>query len=75
MEKRGFASLTKQERETILMEYSKADKEDQKKFYELVRGTTIFGFTTAKEVMVNHLGYQVAPGFYSGCVEEPAQKA
>ena len=75
LEKRGFASLTKQERETILMEYSKADKEDQKKFYELVRGTTIFGFTTAKEVMVNHLGYQVAPGFYSGCVEEPAQKA
>ena len=57
------------------MEYSKADKEDQKKFYELVSGTTIFGFTTAKEVMVNHLGYQVAPGFYSGCVEEPAQKA
>jgi len=27
------------------------------------------------EVMVDHLGYQVAPGFYSGCVEVPAEKA
>jgi hypothetical protein len=25
--------------------------------------------------MVDHLGYQVAPGFYSGCVEVPAEKA
>jgi hypothetical protein len=26
-------------------------------------------------VMVDHLGYQVAPGFYNGCVEVPAEKA
>lgn len=72
---RRFAALEKQEREAILGEYAKAEDEQQKKFYELIRANTIFGFTTAKQVMVDYLGYQVAPGFYSGCVEEPAQKA
>ena len=75
LQKRGFASLTKQEREAILGEYSETEDQNQKKFYELIRANTIFGFTTAREVMVDHLGYQVAPGFYSGCVEVPAEKA
>lgn len=75
LQKRGFASLTKQEREAVLGEYSETEDQNQKKFYELIRANTIFGFTTAREVMVDHLGYQVAPGFYSGCVEVPAEKA
>jgi hypothetical protein len=75
LEKRGFAALPKLEREAILGEYSKTENENQKKFYELIRANTIFGFTTVREVMVDRLGYQVAPGFYSGCVEVPAEKA
>ena len=75
LQKRGFATLTTQEREAILGEYSETEDQNQKKFYELVRANTIFGFTTAREVMVDHLGYQVAPGFYNGCVEVPAEKA
>ena len=75
LQKRGFTVLTKQEREAILGEYSETEDQNQKKFYELIRANTIFGFTTAREVMVDHLGYQVAPGFYSGCVEVPAEKA
>jgi hypothetical protein len=75
LEKRGFAALPKLEREAILGEYSMSENENQKKFYELIRANTIFGFTTVREVMVDHLGYQVAPGFYSGCVEVPAEKA
>ena len=75
LQKRGFTVLTKQEREAILGEYSETEDQNQKKFYELIRANTIFGFTTAREVMVNHLGYQVAPGFYNGCVEVPAEKA
>jgi hypothetical protein len=63
------------EREGILADYSKAEDENQKKFYELIRANTIFGFTTVREVMVDRLGYQVAPGFYNGCVEVPAEKA
>ncbi len=73
--KKDFAALTKQERESILGEYSETEDQNQKKFYELIRANTIFGFTTAREVMVDHLGYQVAPGFYNGCVEVPAEKA
>ena len=75
LEKLNFSSLSKAEREKIMLDYSTAEGEDQKKFYELIRSNTIFGFTTAREVMVDHLGYQVAPGFYSGCVEVPAEKA
>ena len=75
LQKRGFTVLTKQEREAILGEYSETEDQNQKKFYELIRANTIFGFTTAREVMVDHLGYQVAPGFYNGCVEVPAEKA
>jgi hypothetical protein len=75
LQKQDFAALAKEEREAILGEYSKTEDENQKKFYELIRTNTIFGFTTVREVMVDYLGYQVAPGFYSGCVEEPGQKA
>ena len=75
LQKKDFAALTKQERESILGEYSETEDQNQKKFYELIRANTIFGFTTAREVMVDHLGYQVAPGFYNGCVEVPAEKA
>jgi hypothetical protein len=75
LEKQDFVALSKEEREAILVEYSKTENENQKKFYELIRANTIFGFTTARSVMVDHLDYQVAPGFYNGCVEEPAQKA
>jgi hypothetical protein len=71
----NFTSLSSAEREKILLDYSKAEEEEKKKFYELIRSNTIFGFTTVKEVMVNYLGYQVAPGFYTGCVEVPAEKA
>lgn len=75
LQKLGFNSLPKEEREAILLTYSNATGEEQKKFYELIRANTIFGFTTARAVMVDYLGFQVAPGFYTGCVEEPAEKA
>jgi hypothetical protein len=28
-----------------------------------------------KEVMVEYRGYKVAPGYYKGCVDVPAEKA
>lgn len=71
----NFTSLSSAEREKILLDYSKSEEEEKKKFYQLIRSNTIFGFTTVKEVMINYLGYQVAPGFYNGCVEVPAEKA
>ncbi|MFM7628855.1 MAG: gluconate 2-dehydrogenase subunit 3 family protein [Algoriphagus sp.] len=71
----GFTSMSKEEREKTLLSYKEDTSEDKKKFYELVRSNTIFGFTTVKEVMVDYRGYQVAPGFYNGCVEVPAEKA
>ena len=74
-EKGFFSAYKTGEREAILGQYSETEDQNQKKFYELIRANTIFGFTTAREVMVNHLGYQVAPGFYNGCVEVPAEKA
>lgn len=68
----GFISLSKEEREKTLLSYKEDASEDKKKFYELVRSNTIFGFTTVKEVMVDYRGYQVAPGFYQGCADVPS---
>jgi hypothetical protein len=70
----GFLNFDQQEREKALQALNTSDDEDEKKFYNLMRSNTIMGFTTVKEVMVEYRGYAVAPGFYHGCVDVPADK-
>ncbi|MFL0686027.1 MAG: hypothetical protein ACJLTB_22945 [Algoriphagus aquaeductus] len=48
-----------------------SEVEEEKKFYQLMRSNTVMGFTTVKEVMVDYRKYQVAPGYYKGCVDVP----
>ena len=59
----------------VLLSLKNAEVEEQKKFYDLMRSNTVMGFTTVKEVMIEYRGYQVAPGYYKGCVDVPAEKA
>jgi hypothetical protein len=67
----GFQDLSREEKEKALMALKDSEKDDEKKFYDLMRSNTIMGFTTVKEVMANYRGYKVAPGFYHGCVDVP----
>ncbi|GAA0880622.1 hypothetical protein GCM10009119_35920 [Algoriphagus jejuensis] len=72
--KSGFLDLSSAEKEAALLALNSSENEDEKKFYNLMRSNTIMGFTTVKEVMVEYRGHQVAPGFYRGCVDVPADK-
>jgi hypothetical protein len=75
LEKAGFPDLSQEEKEKSLLALKESEIEEEKKFYSLMRSNTIMGFTTVKEVMVEYRGYQVAPGYYKGCVDVPAEKA
>jgi hypothetical protein len=71
LKKSGFEDLSQEEREKALLALKISENEDEKKFYGLMRSNTVMGFTTVKEVMADYRGYQVAPGFYHGCVDVP----
>src|SRR5690606_6786808 len=70
----GFLDFSREEKEAALLALNSSEDAEQKKFYNLMRSDTIMGFSTVKEVMVEYRGYQVAPGFYRGCVDVPADK-
>lgn len=66
---RKFDEASKEDRESILLELDKSENEEDVQFFTLIKSQTIFGFTTVKEVMAGYRGYQVAPGYYHGCVD------
>ncbi|WP_268036867.1 gluconate 2-dehydrogenase subunit 3 family protein [Algoriphagus sp. PAP.12] len=66
--KTNFLNSDQKGREEILVAMSNSENKDEKKFFDLMKSQTIFGFTTVKEVMVDYYGYKVAPGKYEGCV-------
>lgn len=70
---KSFDKATQGEREILLMSLADSENESEKQFFDLMKSQTITGFTTVKEVMVDFRGYQVAPGFYNGCVDIPSQ--
>lgn len=72
LKKSGFEDFAQEDREKVLLVLKNSEIEEEKKFYSLMRSNTVMGFTTVKEVMVDYRRYQVAPGFYKGCVDVPA---
>jgi hypothetical protein len=75
LHKMDFLDQSQEERESVLWALKDSENEEDHKFYNLMRSNTIMGFTTVKEVMVEYRGYQVAPGFYHGCVDIPPSQA
>ncbi|SMD43424.1 Gluconate 2-dehydrogenase subunit 3 [Aquiflexum balticum DSM 16537] len=70
---KSFDSASQDERERMLLSLDSSLIEEEKKFFDLIKSQTITGFTTVKEVMADYRGYQVAPGFFNGCIEVPSQ--
>lgn len=64
-----FLKLDRQAREKSLLNLESSEIESEATFFKVMKSETITGFTTVKEVMVNYRNYQVAPGFYNGCIE------
>ena len=65
---KNFAACNQSQRQEMLLKLSASTEKLQKDFFNLMKGETIRGFNTSKEVMVTYLKYEVAPGHYYGCV-------
>jgi len=70
---KSFYKLPQPDRETLLLSFATSESEEGKQFFELMKSQTITGFTTVKEVMLEYRNYKVAPGYYHGCADVPAQ--
>jgi hypothetical protein len=46
-----------------------SETKEAKDFFELIKGETIRGFRTSREVMLDFLDYKIVPGHYFGCVD------
>ncbi|TXE13263.1 gluconate 2-dehydrogenase subunit 3 family protein [Algoriphagus aquimarinus] len=73
LNEKGFLKASQEEREAMLLGLNSSENEDEKEFFNLMKSQTITGFTTVKEVMVDYRNYKVAPGYYNGCADLPAQ--
>jgi hypothetical protein len=61
-----LASESEKEQFVFSLEKGKHGLEAQKAIATL-KGLTIQGYMTTEYIMVNHLNYQMAPGFFNGC--------
>ena len=66
--KKEISSASESEKEQFLfqLEKGKHGAEAQKTLATL-KGLTIQGYMSTEYIMVNHLNYQMAPGFFNGC--------
>jgi hypothetical protein len=62
----SMASELEKEQFLFQLEKGKHGVEAQKTFATL-KGLTIQGYMSTEYIMVNHLNYQMAPGFFNGC--------
>jgi hypothetical protein len=70
--KRDFIDCTSDQKESMLIGFSAPSDADKKWFYDTMRRETIRGYTSSEYVMVNHYKYEMAPGYYNGCVDVSA---
>ncbi len=70
---KAFVDCDTNQRTTLLKEMETSTDETAKGFYSMVKGLTIRGYLTSEYVMTNLTNYQMAPGFYHGCVPVAAK--
>lgn len=63
-----FTDLTQQEQQTMLLEFEKGKDSAIKDCYKLLKQLTIQGYSNSEYVQTRFLEYEMAPGFYHGCV-------
>jgi hypothetical protein len=66
---KGFGLCDQLQRQELLLKLSNSTNKPEKDFFDLIKGETIRGFNTSKEVMLGYLKYKVVPGHYYGCVD------
>jgi predicted Ser/Thr protein kinase len=65
---KSFMECDASQRKQILVNLKDSSEPGTKRFAEMVKSLTIRGYMNSQYVMVNILKYNMAPGFYYGCV-------
>lgn len=65
---KSFLDIAQQEQQTILIQFEKGKDNAIKDCYKLLKQLTIQGFNNSEYVQTKFLEYEMAPGFYHGCV-------
>lgn len=65
---KSFLDISQQEQQAILVQFEKGNDNAVKDFYRLVKQLTIQGYNNSEFVQTRFLEYEMAPGFYHGCV-------
>ncbi len=68
-----FTEIEPKQRLDVLKKMSESTDPATKQFVNMIKGLTIQGYQNSEYVMVNIQKYNMAPGFYHGCV--PIAKA
>ena len=64
---KSFVECDAKQRTDIILQMSKAD-DSSKRFVDMIKSLTIRGYTNSEYYMVNIQHFNMAPGFYHGCV-------
>ncbi len=65
---KSFADMAQQEQQAIIVQFEKGSDSAIKDCYKLLKQLTIQGFNNSEYVQTKFLEYEMAPGFYHGCV-------
>ncbi|GAB3173660.1 gluconate 2-dehydrogenase subunit 3 family protein [Telluribacter humicola] len=65
---KGFAALTPKEKVAVLTSMSNSADATTKGFVSMIKNLTIRGYTNSEYYMTQVLKYNMAPGYYHGCV-------
>lgn len=65
---KNFISLTTDQKKDILVKMANGGDQTAKRFAMMIKRLTIQGYTYSEYFMVNKLQFNMAPGFYHGCV-------
>jgi hypothetical protein len=65
---KSFIACDAKQRTDVLTQMSQSTDPVAKQFVEMVKNLTIRGYQNSEYFMVNILEYNMAPGFYHGCV-------
>jgi hypothetical protein len=69
----SIEKVSESEKEALFFQIEKGKMgSDAQKAMKTLKGLTIQGYMSTEYVMVNHLNYVMAPGFFNGC--EPLKK-
>lgn len=64
----NFMACDAGQRTAVLTHLQQSDDQGEKQFVNLIKGLTIRGYLNSEFVQMNLSGYNMAPGFYHGCV-------